>query len=452
MFMALSSHLRAFSALCFVSVHVGVFLTTVVQPVVAEPLPSPGQSPGTPSSAPSGAEVVPSSLNQEISPQLNRYLLGPGDVISVALQRPPGVYRLGPGDSISVVVQRFQDLSFSAAINPEGNVIVPLLGTVSLQGLSLPEAQEKIRLLLNRYVINPVIVLSLATQRQDLSFQAPINPEGNIMVPQVGTISLKGLNLEEAQEKIRLALSRVVINPIVVVSLASLRPVQITISGEVFRPGIYSIASSTPRIVDALQLAGGSTMIADLRQVQVRRRLVDGSMVSQTLDLYAALQNGASPPNLRLQDGDAIILPRREAGTDDGYDRNLVARSTLAVAQIKVRVLNYAVGGISNQTLPNGSTFVDALGGINLDTANLRDIALVRFDPERGQAVTQKLDAKRALGGDMSQNVALQDNDVIVVGRNLIGKLTNLLNTITQPFFNVNSFLNFFNNFGGKSK
>jgi polysaccharide export outer membrane protein len=350
------------------------------------------------------------------------------------------------------VVQRFQDLSFSAAINPEGNVIVPLLGTVSLQGLSLPEAQEKIRLLLNRYVINPVIVLSLATQRQDLSFQAPINPEGNIMVPQVGTISLKGLNLEEAQEKIRLALSRVVINPIVVVSLASLRPVQITISGEVFRPGIYSIASSTPRIVDALQLAGGSTMIADLRQVQVRRRLVDGSMVSQTLDLYAALQNGASPPNLRLQDGDAIILPRREAGTDDGYDRNLVARSTLAVAQIKIRVLNYAVGGISNQTLPNGSTFVDALGGINLDTANLRDIALVRFDPERGQAVTQKLDAKRALGGDMSQNVALQDNDVIVVGRNLIGKLTNLLNTITQPFFNVNSFLNFFNNFGGKSK
>jgi polysaccharide export outer membrane protein len=193
-------------------------------------------------------------------------------------------------------------------------------------------------------------------------------------------------------------------------------------------------------------------MIADLRQVQVRRRLVDGSMVSQTLDLYAALQNGASPPNLRLQDGDAIILPRREAGTDDGYDRNLVARSTLAVAQIKIRVLNYAVGGISNQTLPNGSTFVDALGGINLDTANLRDIALVRFDPERGQAVTQKLDAKRALGGDMSQNVALQDNDVIVVGRNLIGKLTNLLNTITQPFFNVNSFLNFFNNFGGKSK
>lgn len=449
--MAPSSYLSTFSTLCFVSFQLGIFFTTVVQPVVAEPLPIDGTSLEKPPSVPPGADTVPSDLNEEISPQLNRYLLGPGDSISVVLQRPPGVYRLGPGDSISVVVQRFPDLSFTAPINPEGNVIVPLLGTVPLQGLSLEEAQAKIQRLLNRFVINPVIVLSLTSQRQDLNFQAAINPEGNVTVPQVGNVSLKGLSLEEAQEKIRLALSRVVVNPIVVVSLSIPRPVQITISGEVFRPGIYSIGSSIPRIVDALQLAGGSTMIADLRQVQVRRRLVDGSMVSQTIDLYGALQNGSAPPNLRLQDGDAIIFPRREVGADDGYDRNLVARSTLAVQQIRIRVLNYAAGGISNQTLPNGSTFVDALAGISLDTANLRDIALVRFDSERGKAVTQRLDAKRAWGGDMSQNVTLQDNDVIVVGRNLIGKLTNLLNTITQPFFNVQSFLRFFESFGGGS-
>ncbi|MDP5337607.1 MAG: sugar ABC transporter substrate-binding protein, partial [Nodularia sp. (in: cyanobacteria)] len=51
--------------------------------------------------------------------------------------------------------------------------------------------------------------------------------------------------------------------------------------------------------------------------------------------------------------------------------------------------------------------------------------------------------------GDASQNVPLQDNDVIVVGRNLVGRLSNLLTTITQPFFNIRSFLDFFENFGG---
>ncbi|BAZ00989.1 polysaccharide export protein [Tolypothrix tenuis PCC 7101] len=445
--------MRVFSALCLVSLQLGVFFTTAVE-VFAQPVTSPGQ-PSEPAPAlpfPLPTETVPGNVNNEVSPQLNRYLLGPGDGISVVIQRPPGPYRLGPQDSISVVVQRFPDLSFQATINPEGNIIVPLINTVSLQGLTLPEAQEKIRVLLNRYVVNPVVVLSLVGQRPDLSFQAAINPEGYIVVPQVGTVSLQGLSVEEAQEKIRLSLSRVLVDPVVVVSLAAPRPVQVTISGEVFRPGIYSISSTIPRVADALLTSGGTTMNADLRQVQVRRRLVDGSVISQNIDLYTALQNGSSLPNTRLQDGDAIIVPRREIGSDDGYDRNLIARSTLAVPQIRVRVLNYAAGGIANQVLPNGSTFVDALGGINLDTANLRDIALVRFDPERGQAVTQRLDAKKALGGDGSQNVPLQDNDVIVVGRNLIGRITNALTTITQPFFNVQSFIRFFDFFTGGSK
>ncbi len=427
MFIDASSYMRGFSALCFVSLQVGVFLTTPIQLVVAQPFPPQGQSPGQPPSPVPGTEVVPPGANDEISPQLSRYLLGPGDIIGVVLQRPPGPYRLGIGDGISVSVQRFPDLSFQALINPEGNIVVPLLGTISLQGLTLEE------------------------QRQDFSFQAVISPEGNIVVPQVGTVSLQGLTLEEAQEKIRLGLSRILPDPIVVVSLAGTRPVQVTISGEIFRPGIYPINSSTPRVADALLVSGGSTLNADLRQVQIRRKLIDGSVISQTIDLYAALQNGGSIPNLRLQDGDAILVPRREVGNDDGYDRNLVARSSLATPQIRVRVLNYAAGGIAIQALPNGSTFVDALGGVNLDTANLRDIALVRFDPEQGKAVTQKLDAKKALGGDASQNVALQDNDVIVVGRNLIGRITNFLTTITQPFFNIQSFLRFFDNIGGRS-
>jgi polysaccharide export outer membrane protein len=369
--------------------------------------------------------------------------------LGITVQSPPGRYRLGPGDLISVAVQRFSDLSFQAQINPEGNIAVPLLGTVSLKGLTLQQAETKIRSGLNRFVIDPIVALSLSRQRPDLSFQAQINPEGNIVVPQLGTVSVQGLSLEEAQEKIRLGLSRILVDPVVAVGLAGARPVQVTISGEVPRPGIYPIASPTPRIADALLVAGGSTLNADLRQVQVRRKLIDGSIISQTIDLYATLQNASSLPNLRLQDGDAIIVPRREIGADDGYDRNLVARSTLAQPQIRIRILNYAAGGIGTQTLPNGSSFIDAIGGINPDTANLREIALVRFDPERGKAVTQRLDAKKALSGDASQNVPLQDNDVIVVGRNLIGKITNVLTTITRPFFNVESFIRFFDTFSG---
>lgn len=457
--------MRAFSALSFVSLHVGVFLAATLLPVVAQTLPPQGQSPAQllsplpsaaegqppvqPPAPPPGGDLNAPLDNDGISPQFSRYLLGPGDVVGVVVQRPQGRYILGPGDAIAVAVQRFPDLSFQALINPEGNIAVPLLGTLSLQGLGLQQAQEKIRLGLNRFVVDPIVTLSLVGQRPELSFQAQINPEGNIFVPQVGTLSLQGLTLEEAQEKIRVGLSRVLVKPDVAVSLAGQRPVQVTISGEVSRPGIYPVGSSTPRVGDALLSAGGSTMMADLRVVQVRRKLIDGSVVSQTVDLYTPLQNGVSQPNLRLQDGDAVIVPRREIATDNTYDRNLVARSTLAVPQIRIRILNYAGGGIVTQALPNGSTFIDAIGGINPDAANLRDIALVRFDPERGRAITQKLDAKKALSGDAAQNVPLQDNDVIVVGRTLIARISNILSTITRPFFDVRSFIDFFDFFGG---
>ncbi|KAB8334785.1 sugar ABC transporter substrate-binding protein [Scytonema tolypothrichoides VB-61278] len=464
--------MRLFNALSSAGLYVGVFVVTIVQPVVAQtstqkrtsgqvpaPVPNtparlaPAPVPNTPggqllrqppATPPSSTDFIAPGLQEGMSPQLNRYLLGPGDSINVLVQRPSGPYRLGSGDSIGVSVLRFPDLSFQALINPEGNIVVPLLGTVSLKGLTLQQAQEKIRSGYNRFVVNPNVTLSLLAQRPEFNFSAQINPEGNIIVPQVGTVSLQGLTLQEAQEKIRLALSRQLVNPLVSLSLIGQRPVQVTINGQVNRPGVYPITSATPRVSDALFLAGGSAMMADLRQVQVRRKLVDGSVVSQTIDLYTPLQNGGEIPNLRLQDGDAIIVPRRELANDKSYDRTLVSRSTLATPQIRIRVLNYAGGGIVTVPLPNGSTFIDVLAGINTDSANLSEIALVRFDPERGRAVKQTINGKKVLAGDASQNVPLQDNDVIVVGRSLIGKITNIISTITRPFFDVRTFLEFF--------
>ncbi|WP_353929608.1 polysaccharide biosynthesis/export family protein [Okeanomitos corallinicola TIOX110] len=457
MFIVSNSHKCGLVTVIFITWQVSIISITSIRPVVAQTLPSLEPSSQKIILPPHNSEFINPNRNKEIeneeiknkniSPDFNSYLLDIGDGLSVIVQPLPGLYRLGIGDSIGVAVQRFPDLSFQASINPEGNIIVPLLGAISLNGLTLKEAEDKIRAGLNRYVIDPIIYLSLTGRRPNLSFQAPINQDGNIIIPQIGQLYVKGLSVEEAEIKIRSALSAITSDP-VVVSLAQMRPVQITISGEVFRPGIYSAGTAMPRVTDILPLAGGSTLNADLRKVQIRRQLGDGSIVSQNVDLYAALQSGGTPPNLRLQDGDAVIVQRREPGTDDGYDRNLIARSTLAVPQIKVRVLNYAAGGIGTQSLPNGSTFLDVLGNVPLNTANLRDIALVRFDPEQGKAVTQRLDAKKALAGDASQNVTLQDNDVIVVGRNLVGKLTTLFNTITQPFFNVQSFIRFFENFG----
>ncbi len=455
MFRTRLRHMRSFNAFCVASVQVSVFFATAAQPIFAqipEEQPYIKQEPVAeklPPSPPETEFLAPSPLNDagEISPQFTRYLLGTGDAIGILVESPEGRYRLGTGDGITVIVQRFPDLSFQASLNREGNVVVPLAGTLSLQALTLEQAQAKIRAALNRFVVEPSVTVSLAAQRPPLNFQTQVDIEGNIAVPRLGKMSVKGLTLEETTEKIRLGLERIQVDPVVTISLVSTRPVQVNIAGEITRPGVYPVSSQTPGVMDVLQIAGGSTQTADLRQIKVRRKLIDGSVVSQNIDFYTPLLNGGNFPFLRLQDGDSIIIPRRELAMDDGYDRKLVARSSLAQPVIRIRILNYASGGITTQNLPNGSNFTDALGGVSIERSDLKDIALVRFDPEQGQAVTQRLNAKKALRGDASQNVPLQDNDVIVVGRNLIGKIANVLSNVTRPFFDIQSFVRFFETF-----
>jgi polysaccharide biosynthesis/export protein len=89
---------------------------------------------------------------------------------------------------------------------------------------------------------------------------------------------------------------------------------------------------------------------------------------------------------------------------------------------------------------------LDALAASSLDLSNadLRKVALIRFDLQQGKAVTRELDGKTAILGNADQNPILADNDVIVVGRNLVARVTYALNTFTQPFRDILGFVLFF--------
>jgi polysaccharide biosynthesis/export protein len=316
----------------------------------------------------------------------------PGVPVVVPAIAPPepvfNVYRLGPGDAVSVYVQRFPDFNFQAAIDPEGQITHPLLGKIALQGLTVEQAQTKVQQSVNRYIINPVVLLALTSQR----------------------------------------------------------PVQVTVTGEVARPGLYPLQQQGTKISSLLLSVGGTREAADLRAVKVRRPLGDGQFVEQTLDLFTPLKEGTPLPDPRLQDGDTIVVPRLTEETAKTYDRSVIARSTLVKPKIIVRILSYARGGLAQIQLDNGSTLVDALASAsaNPDASNLKKIALVRFDERQQRAVTIQVDGKKALMGDQSQNIALLENDVLVLDRNLVGKITNALNVFTQPFRDVLGFLLFF--------
>ena len=401
---------KRITALCFASLQVAmasIALGTLTNRSQAqsqtvptlEPPPQPQTPlpPPPPPDSPLPRQTVPESVPSSAPPQT----FSPSNPPPAGYSPPPfedsltnqfTVYRLDVGDAVRITVREFPEFSFQSVVDTEGNVIAPILGRVSVVGLTTDEVEAKFRFELNsRFLKEP---------------------------------------------------------PEVIATLAGIRPVRITVVGEVVRPGFYTVAPNSV-LTNILATAGGSTEAADLRSVIVRRPSVDGAAIEEQVDLYTPLQNGASIPDIRIQGGDTVIVSRLEVGDEEDYDRTLVARTTLPQQQITVRVLVPSGTGtaLRNLRLNNGSTFLDVIASLPSSDPVLinRDaIALLRFDPERGKVVTQKLDSQAAIKGDISQNVPLRDEDVIVVNRSLIGKIFNTFNTITQPirsFFGLRTFI-----------
>lgn len=301
-----------------------------------------------------------------------------------------------------------------------------------------------------RLDVNDVISINVE-QFPEFNFIGPIDAEGNIVVPILGRVLVAGLTLEEVETKISRALGEnfLLTEPKVFAVLSAPRAVGLTVIGEVFRPGYYTI-DSTALISDIIQIAGGTTDRADLRQVIIRRTLFDGSVIEETVDLYTPLIAGNPVPKLPLQGGDAIIISKLEIGEDQGYDRVLVSQSNLPQPEITVRLLAPVQPSgqtLQNLVVPNGSNILDIVAAVPLADilrVDTRDVTLLRFDPETGRVIKQSINIRAILNGDLSYVAPLQDGDVVVVGRTLLGQVFAAFNVLTQPIRDVRSFSNFF--------
>jgi len=131
-----------------------------------------------------------------------------------------------------------------------------------------------------------------------------IDRQGQIALPEAGTITLDGLTIAQAQSAIQKALSTQFQGEHVEISLGRLRTVRVYVVGDVQRPGAYDVSSmSTP--LSALYAAGGPTSRGSLRILRQYR----GTQLVRQIDLYDFLLHGVRSNTDRLLPGDTILVP-----------------------------------------------------------------------------------------------------------------------------------------------
>jgi protein involved in polysaccharide export with SLBB domain len=140
------------------------------------------------------------------------------------------------------------------------------------------------------------------------SYNSTISADGNINLPVIGPIFLNGLTIEEATSKIKRALTKIYSgltqgNTFVKVSLGTIRSIKVNIVGEANLPGTYNL-SSLASVFNAMYAAGGPSSNGSLRNIQIMR----GNKPVAELDFYDYLLKGAMLTNMRLQDQDVIFV------------------------------------------------------------------------------------------------------------------------------------------------
>ena len=145
----------------------------------------------------------------------------------------------------------------------------------------------------------------------ELNLKLTLSPEGTIIIPNVGPVALSGLTIEEAENRIKQELGKIMWNLVdgkepntfVLVGLGKIRSIKVNIVGEAVAPGTYTL-SSLASLFNALYAAGGVNDIGSLRNIRVYRN----NKEIANLDVYDYLLNGKYDTNIRLEDNDMIII------------------------------------------------------------------------------------------------------------------------------------------------
>jgi polysaccharide export outer membrane protein len=158
------------------------------------------------------------------------------------------------------------------------------------------------------YVIGPDDVLGIVFWReQDLSSEVAVRPDGKISLPLLNDIQASGLTPEQLRTNLTQAANRYVEDPAVTVVVKTINSRKVFITGEVAKPGPYSLSGPTT-VLQLIATAGGVQEYAKLERIVVMRT-ENGKTISHKFNYKQVTQGKNLQQNIDLKPGDTIVVP-----------------------------------------------------------------------------------------------------------------------------------------------
>ena len=283
--------------------------------------------------------------------------------------------------------------------------------------------------------------------------QVQVLSDGTINLPRLGTVEVWGLTLEEARQRITAGYSQFLRRPLVYLDLIEQRPVRVTVTGQVLRPGVFTLPVNSqgsigmsgnatrvgadgggwPTMIDVIQKAGGISATGDLARLELLRPspTPGGTTQIYVFDYLTVLKDGGFAPNPLIYDGDSIRV--HKATSPINVDLLTTAASNFAPTVINVQVVGevFTPGVVQVGSNSPLSRAILASGGVTR-RGSVKRVDLIRMDREGRTTVKQlRYDPNAVLSS--ANNPPLQNGDVVVVDRNNLAKVTDGMNDALQP-------------------
>jgi polysaccharide export outer membrane protein len=240
-------------------------------------------------------------------------------------------YVLGPGDVLKITVYNSPDLTLETRVTENGTISFPLLGEVKLGGMTAPMAEKKLAELLEsgsflkQPQINILVVqfqskmisvlgsvykpgrypLDRATNLTDLlALVGGATPDGSDLITIIGKSGKSEYDLRSIVDKADDSQNI----PLVGGEIVYVHARDISVMGQVNRPGKYSVVGGVRTVADFLGVAGGiNPSGADVVTVTTFR---DGKLNRFEVDVDSLFRTGNNSENIELASGDGVYVPR----------------------------------------------------------------------------------------------------------------------------------------------